>query len=71
MASVKIKIVNAYGIGYVAGHEYLVDPAEAKKLVDAGQAIALETLPEPKKVETAAAVGPGKAEKAVGKSAQK
>jgi len=61
---VRIKIIDAFGIGYVAGKEYTVDPAEAKKLVDAGQAVALEAIAPPKK-ETAVASGHAKAEKAV------
>jgi hypothetical protein len=61
---VRIKIIDAFGIGYVAGKEYNVDPAEAKKLVDAGQAVALEATAPPKK-ENAVNLGPAKAEKAV------
>jgi hypothetical protein len=61
---VKIRITNAYGIGYTKGQEVEVAPAEAKKLVDAGQAVALEAIAPPKK-ETAVASGHAKAEKAV------
>jgi hypothetical protein len=42
---VKIRITDAYGIGYVAGKEYMVTPAEALKLCQSDQAVALEELP--------------------------
>lgn len=62
---VKIKITNAGKLsGYLNGETYEVEPAEAKRLNDAGECEILSTTHEPKK-ETAAAAGPGKAEKAV------
>lgn len=61
---VRIKITDAFGIGYVAGREYDVEPAEAKKLVDENKAIVISPIPTPKK-ETAADSGHAKAEKAV------
>jgi len=42
---VKIRITDAYGIGYVAGKEYMVSPAEALKLCQADKAIAITELP--------------------------
>ena len=42
---VKIRITDAYGIGYFNGEEVEVTPAEALKLCQADQAIALEELP--------------------------
>lgn len=41
---VKIRITDAFGIGYVAGREYEVTPAEAVKLIEAGKAIPLTPL---------------------------
>ena len=63
---VRIKITDAFGIGYVAGKEYEVEPAEAKKLVDDNKAIVISPVAQPKK-ENAAATGHAKAEKAVEK----
>lgn len=63
---VKVKITNAYGIGYTAGMEYDVTPEEAKRLTEANQAVVIGAAATPKK-ENAAAAGPAKAEKAVAK----
>lgn len=63
---VRIKITDAFSIGYVAGKEYDVTPEEAKKLTEASQAVVISPVAPPKK-ENAAAAGPGKAEKAVAK----
>lgn len=41
---VKIRITDAYGIGYVAGREYSVTPEEAAKLVAAGKAVAITPI---------------------------
>lgn len=38
---VRILITDAFGIGYVAGHEYLVTKDEAVKLIGQGKAIAV------------------------------
>lgn len=64
---VRIKITDASGIGYVAGHVYSVSPAEALKLCQAGKAIAVDELPAYRpEVETATLKMP-KAEKRAGK----
>jgi hypothetical protein len=61
---VKVLIIDAFMQGYVAGKEYMVEPAEAKRLVDGGFGEITSTAPAPKK-ENAVALGHAKAEKAV------
>lgn len=55
-ASVRIKITDALGIGYTAGKEYEVDPAEAKKLIEAQKAVPVTE----QKIEKATAKHSGK-----------
>lgn len=45
---VRIRITDAYNIGYVAGKEYDVAPEEAARLIEAGKAVAV-TTPETEK----------------------
>jgi hypothetical protein len=61
---IKVLIVDAYMQGYVSGKEYLVEPAEAKRLVEGNYAKIISPAAQPKK-ENAADSGPAKAEKAV------
>lgn len=56
--TVKIKITDPSGIGYAGGKEYEVSPGEAKKLIEAGKAV---------EVETDIGKRPGKVEKATAK----
>jgi len=57
--TVRIRIVDSFGIGYTAGYEYDVLPSEAQKLIKAGKAVALTTP----KTEKAIDPNPAKAEK--------